>query len=80
MDRADAVDLALADDVDSGPTDPTVDVLEQVDDERVLDDFDARVVLDAVQSLDQRPADLLAGGVTAGVQDPVCLLYTSRCV
>ena len=45
--RADAVDLALADDVQGHAADPALGVLQQVDDEGVLDDLDARVVLDA---------------------------------
>ena len=42
---ADAVDLALADHVQRDAADPAASgVGEQVDDERVLDDLDARVV------------------------------------
>ena len=58
--RADAVDLALADDVQGDPADPLVGVLEQVHDQGVLDHLDARVVLHRVQRGDERPGDLLA--------------------
>ena len=71
---ADPVDLALADDVDRHAAYPAVVGLEQVHDERVLDHLDARVGLHAVQRLDQGPADLAAGGVAAGVGDPVTVV------
>ena len=47
--RADPVDLALADDVQGHATDPAALVLEQVHDEGVLDDLDARVVDDRLR-------------------------------
>ena len=47
---------------------------EEVDDERVLDDLDARVVADPVERGDERPGDLGAGGVAAGVGDPVAVV------
>ncbi len=72
--RADAVDLALADDVQRHAAHRTVVGGEQVDDQCVLDDLDARVVDDAVQGGDERARDLGAGGVTAGVRDPVAVV------
>jgi hypothetical protein len=72
--RTDPVDLALADDVDGHAADPAVVGLQQVHDQRVLDDLDARVGLDAVQGLDERPADLPAGRVAPGVGDPVAVV------
>ena len=74
MGGADPVDLALADDVDRHAAYPAVVGLEEVDDERVLDHLDARVGLDAVQRLDEGPADLAAGRVAAGVGDPVAVV------
>ena len=68
---ADAVHLALADDVQRHAADAGLVVLQQVHDERVLDHLDAGVVLDAVQRGDEGAGDLLAGGVPAGVGDPV---------
>jgi hypothetical protein len=56
--RADPVDLALADDVEGHPAPGAVVGCEQVDDERVLDDLDARVVEHPVQRFDERPRDL----------------------
>ena len=72
--RADAVDLPLADDVQRHPAHRAVVGGEQVDDERVLDDLDAGVVDDPVQRGDQRARDLGAGGVAAGVRDPVAVV------
>jgi len=65
--RADAVGLPLADDVEGHPADAAVLVLEEVDDEGVLDDVDAGVVLHGVQRRDEGAADLAARRVTAGV-------------
>jgi hypothetical protein len=70
----DPVDLPLADDVDRRPAHPPSGVLEQVDDEGVLDDLDARVIRDAVQGLDEGPRDLLAGRIATGVQDAVTMV------
>ena len=63
MGRPDTVDLALPDDVQCHATDPRRRVGEQVDDEGVLDDLDARVVTHPVECGDEGPRDLLAGGV-----------------
>ncbi len=74
--RPDAVDLALADDVQGHAADPRVRVGEQVDDEGVLDDLDAGVVAHPVERGDEGARDLLAGGVAAGVQDAVAVVAT----
>ena len=71
---ADPVDLALADDVEGDAADPLLGVLEQVDDEGVLDDLDARVVPHPVEGRDERPADLPSRRVAAGVQDAVAVV------
>ena len=76
--RADPVDLALADDVQRHPAHRAVVGGEQVDDEGVLDDLDAGVVDDPVQRGDERPGDLGAGGVAAGVRDPVAVVARPR--
>ena len=44
---------------------------EHVEDERVLDDLDARVVADRLDLRDERAGDLRARGVAARVRDPV---------
>jgi hypothetical protein len=44
--------------VEGDPAHPPSGVGEQIDDERVLDDLDARVVLHPVQGRDERPGDL----------------------
>jgi hypothetical protein len=49
---------------------------EQVDDEGVLDDLDARVVEHPVQRGDERAGDLGTGGVAAGVGDAVAVVAT----
>ncbi len=67
-DRADAVAGALAHHVEGDPAGPALVVGEQVEDEGVLDDLDARLV---GGRLDQGPLDLGPGGVAAGVHDPV---------
>ena len=74
--RPDPVDLALADDVDGGPADPAGVVLQEVHDERVFDDLDARVALDSVERFDESSRDLLAGRVAPRVEDPVAVMPT----
>ena len=51
-----------------------VGVGEQVDDERVLDDLDARVVAHPVERGDEGAADLAARRVAAGVEDAVAVV------
>ena len=74
---ADAVARPLADDVQAdaaGPAGAAVGVRragEHVEDERVLDHLDARVVAHGLEGGDERAGDLGAGGVAAGVHDPV---------
>ena len=71
--RADPAAGALAQDVQGHPGDgrrlagPDLG-RDQIEDQRVLDDLDALVRGDRV---DQRPLDLRAGGIAAGVRDPV---------
>ena len=71
---ADAVHLALSDDVQGHPADAGLVVLQQVHDEGVLDHLDAGVVLDTMQSGDEGSGDLLARGVPAGMGDPVLVV------
>ena len=70
-DRADSVALALADHVQGDPGYAAVVGEQQVDGERVLDHLDLGCPLDRG---DQRPLDLGAGGVAAGVRDPVAVV------
>ena len=65
---ADAVDLALAEDVEGHTGHATTGVGQEVDCQRVLDDLDLGRPLDRC---DQRPLDLRARGVPTGVGDPV---------
>ena len=71
--RADAVADALADHVQGHPRDAAVLGEQQVDGEGVLDHLDLGRPLDGG---DQRPLDLRAGGVAAGVRDPVAVVAT----
>ena len=71
---ADPVDLALADDVEGHAAHGAVRGGEQVDDDRVLDDLDTRVVDHPVERRDERPGDLRAGGVTPGMGDAVAVV------
>ena len=71
--RADAVDLPLAHHVQGEPGDATVLVEQQVDRQRVLDDLDLGRRLDRRL---QRPLDLGAGRVAAGVRDAVAVVAT----
>ena len=66
--RADAVALALAHHVQGDAGDAAVRAGDQVEHERVLGDVD---VGGGVHRGDQGPLDLRAGGVAAGVRDPV---------
>ena len=72
--RADAVDLALPEDVHGRAAHAAVGGAEQVDDEGVLDDLDARVGADGLELGDERAGDLGAGGVPTGVRDPVAVV------
>ena len=75
MGGADPVDLALADDVQRHPADRAVVGGEQVDDEGVLDDLDARVVDAPRCSAAMRAREISApGGVAAGVGDAVAVV------
>ncbi len=69
--RPDAVALALAHHVQGDPGDPAVLREQQVDGQGVLDDLD---VGRGVDRRDQRALDLRAGGVAAGVRDPVAVV------
>ena len=62
---------ALADHVQGHPRDAAVLGEQQVDGQRVLDHLDLGSALDGG---DQRPLDLGAGGVAAGVRDPVAVV------
>ena len=68
---ADTVDLALAEHVQGHPGDAAVGGGHQVDRQRVLDHLDLGGPLDRG---DQRPLDLGAGRVAAGVGDPVAVV------
>ena len=64
--RTDTVAAAGADHVQGDTAGATVSGLQQVDDERVLDDLDA---FGRLHRSDQRPLDFGAGGIAAGVRD-----------
>ncbi len=66
VDRADAVVLALAHDVQGDTGRTALRVLQQVQYQGVLDGLDAG----RLDGLDERPGDLGAGGVAARVRDP----------
>ena len=70
-DRADAVALPLAHHVQGDAGDGAVLGGQQVDDEGVLDQPD---VVGPLDRGDERPLDLRAGGVAAGVRDPVAVV------
>src|SRR5450759_4177208 len=66
-----AIDLALADDVQRYATNPSVPVLQQIHDKRMLEHLDTGVILDCVQRRDERAGDLLAGRVPSCMGDAV---------
>ena len=76
MSGADPVDLALTEDVQGHTADPSVGVIQEVDDHRVLDHLDAGVVLHCMEGLDEGPLDFLAGRIAAGVGDAVTVVTT----
>ena len=69
--RPDAVTLALAHHVQGDPGDAPVGRAQQVDGEGVLDHLD---VGSGVDRRHQGPLDLRAGGVSAGMRDPVAVV------
>ncbi len=69
--RADAVPLPFSHHVQRDPRDPSVGRAHQVDGEGMLDDLDVRGSLDRG---DERALDLRAGGVAAGMRDPVAMV------
>ncbi len=71
--RADTVALALSHHVQGDPGDPAVVREQRVHGQGVLDHLDVRGRVDGRH---QRSLDLRAGGVTAGVRDPVPVMST----